>query len=146
MGTILGGSPKEFRDRHHAIPADVVKRVSNRNLLQELLGLLAKIARDRRCEIEFLAAHGVGGEAQPSAGGIARLIRQIKRENARVIFVENISGRRAMDQIARATGAIVGGTLYSDALSDASGPAPTYLDMMRHNTRLIAAGLRGQRP
>jgi zinc/manganese transport system substrate-binding protein len=96
-------------------------------------------------DIEFIAAHGVGGEAQPSARGIAQLIRQIKREKVSAIFVENVTGKRVMDQIARETGAVVGGTLYSDALSDPSGPAPTYIDMMRYNTRLIAAALRGQR-
>jgi len=96
-------------------------------------------------DIEFLAAHGVAGEAQPSARSIAQLIRQIKREKVTAIFVENISGQRAMDQIARETGAIVGGTLYSDALSEPSGPASTYIDMMRYNTRLISAALRGER-
>jgi zinc/manganese transport system substrate-binding protein len=96
-------------------------------------------------DIEFLAAQGVSAEAQPSARSIARLIRQIKREKVTAIFVENISGQRAMDQIARETGAVVGGTLYSDALSDASGPASTYIDMMRYNTRLISAALRGER-
>src|SRR4030095_2654970 len=62
-------------------------------------------------DIEFLAAHGVGGEAQPSAGGIAQLIRQIRREKVTAVFVENIAGRRTMEQIARETGAIIGGTL-----------------------------------
>jgi zinc/manganese transport system substrate-binding protein len=99
----------------------------------------------RAYDIEFLAAHGVGGAAQPSAKGIAQLIRQIKREQVKAIFVENISAQRSMDQIARETGAVVGGTLYSDALSEASGPASTYADMMRHNTRLISGALRGQR-
>jgi zinc/manganese transport system substrate-binding protein len=94
--------------------------------------------------IEFLAAQGVGGDTEPSAKEVAQLIRQIRREKVRAVFVENISGQRLMDRIARESGAVVGGTLYSDALSDASGPAASYLDMMRHNTRLIAAALRGQ--
>ena len=33
--------------------------------------------------------------------------------------------------------------LYSDALSDAGGPAPTYIDMMRHNIGTIAGAIRG---
>jgi zinc/manganese transport system substrate-binding protein len=94
--------------------------------------------------IEFLAAQGVGGDTEPSAKEVAQLIRQIRREKVRAVFVENISGQRLMDRIARESGAVVGGTLYSDALSDASGPAASYLDMMWHNTRLIAAALRGQ--
>jgi zinc/manganese transport system substrate-binding protein len=97
-------------------------------------------------DIEFLAPRGISEHAQPSAKTVAQLIRQIKREKVKAVFVETISDQRLMDQIARETGAVVGGTLYSDALSDASGPAASYIAMMRHNTRLLAAALGGQRP
>jgi zinc/manganese transport system substrate-binding protein len=46
-----------------------------------------------------------------------------------------------MQQIARETGAKIGGTLYSDALSEAGRPAATYLDMMRSNVRELAKAL-----
>jgi len=97
-------------------------------------------------DIEFLAPQGIGGDAQASARDVARLIRQIKTENIKAVFVESISGQRLIDRIAKETGAVIGGTLYSDALSDSSGPAATYIDMMRHNTRLISAALRGKNP
>ncbi|MFZ0459810.1 MAG: zinc ABC transporter substrate-binding protein, partial [Rhodoplanes sp.] len=58
------------------------------------------------------------------------------------IFVENISSGRLMDRIAKETGAKIGGELYSDALSPAGGPAATYIDMMRHNTKTIVDALR----
>jgi zinc/manganese transport system substrate-binding protein len=92
--------------------------------------------------IEFLAAQGAGGETQPSARAVARLIQQIKKESVKAIFVENISNPRIIEQIAKETNVKIGGTLYSDALSDASGPAATYLDMIRHNAKTIAAALR----
>ncbi len=76
--------------------------------------------------IEFLAAQGAGGETQPSARDVARLIQQIRKESVKAIFVENISNPRIIEQIARETGAKLGGTLYSDALSEPNGPAPTY--------------------
>ncbi len=41
------------------------------------------------------------------------------------------------ERIASETGATVGGTLYSDALSVPNGPAPTYLDMVRHDARTL---------
>jgi zinc/manganese transport system substrate-binding protein len=47
-----------------------------------------------------------------------------------------------MTQIARETGAIIGGRIFSDSLSDANGPAATYLDMMRHNLRAFMEALR----
>ena len=43
--------------------------------------------------------------------------------------------------IANETGATVGGTLYPGALSGPDGPAPTYLDMMRHNAMTLAQAL-----
>ena len=94
-------------------------------------------------DIEFLAPQGVSGDAEPSAAMVAQLIRQIRREKTSAIFVENIN-TRVIERIARETGAKIGGTLYSDALSEASGPAGTYIDMMRHNTRLISGALRNQ--
>ncbi len=92
--------------------------------------------------IEFLAAQAAGGDTQPSARDVARLIQQIRKEGVKAIFVENISNPRIIEQIAKETDAKIGGTLYSDALSDAKGPAATYIDMIRHNAKAIAAALR----
>ena len=92
--------------------------------------------------IEFLAAQSAGGDTQPSARDVARLIQQIRKQGVKAVFIENISNPRIVEQIAKETGAKIGGTLYSDALSQAGGPAPTYLDMMRHNAKTIAAALR----
>jgi zinc/manganese transport system substrate-binding protein len=43
--------------------------------------------------------------------------------------------------MAEETGAKIGGTIYSDALSAEDGPASTYIDMMRHNVRQLSAAL-----
>lgn len=91
--------------------------------------------------IEFHAPVGVNTEAEASAGDVAKLIRQIRKEKITAVFVENISDRRLLDQIVRETGARIGGTLYSDALSKADGPAGTYLGMMRHNIQTLVAAL-----
>ena len=72
---------------------------------------------------------------------MAKIIRQIKHENIKAVFIENITDHRLLDQIARETGAKIGGALYSDALSGPDGPAPTYLDMFRHNVSVLAAAL-----
>jgi zinc/manganese transport system substrate-binding protein len=96
--------------------------------------------------IEFLAPQGITETSAPSAKNVAQLIRQIKREKIKAVFVENISSQQLMNRIASETGAIVGGTLYSDALSEPSGSAATYIEMMRHNTRLIATALRQGKP
>ena len=55
--------------------------------------------------------------------------------------MENITDPRLMQQIAKETGAKIGGTLYSDALSDTKGPAATYIDMMRSNINELSKAL-----
>ncbi len=95
-----------------------------------------------RFGIEFLAAQGLSTEAEPSAKAIAGLVAQIKREKIHAVFVENMTDPRLAQMLARETGAVVGGTVYSDALSKQGGPASTYLDMLRYNTGLFVAAMR----
>ena len=93
--------------------------------------------------IRFLAPEGVSTESEASAADVAALIRQIRQDKASAIFVENITNPRLIEQIAGETGLKVGGELYSDALSDGSGPAATYVDMMRHNVSTIKGAILG---
>lgn len=91
--------------------------------------------------VQFVAPQGVSTEAEASARDVGRIIRQIKAQKIRAVFLENISDPRLAERIAKETGAKLGGRLYSDALSDASGPAGTYIDMVRHNIRALTAAL-----
>jgi zinc/manganese transport system substrate-binding protein len=91
--------------------------------------------------IRFVAPVGVSTDAEVSAKDVAAIVRQIRAEGIRAVFVENVSDPRLLDRIAAETGATVGGTLYSDALSGPGGDAPTYLDMMRHNIVALTAAL-----
>jgi zinc/manganese transport system substrate-binding protein len=93
--------------------------------------------------MSFIAPEGVSTDSEPSAKDVARIIRQIKQQNIPAVFLENVSDPRLIQQIARETGAAIGGKLYSDALSEPNGPASTYIDMMRHNVRELAKALGG---
>jgi len=93
--------------------------------------------------LKFLAPEGISTESEASAADVAALITQVKEDKAAAIFVENITNPRLIEQIANETGLKVGGTLYSDALSDESGPAATYIDMMRHNLTTIKGAVLG---
>ncbi|GHC80033.1 metal ABC transporter substrate-binding protein [Limoniibacter endophyticus] len=94
----------------------------------------------RDYDIKFIGAEGVSTESEASAADIAKLVDQIKHDKAAALFVENITNPRMIEQLASETGLKPGGTLYSDALTDENGEAPTYLDLMRHNAKTIAAG------
>jgi zinc/manganese transport system substrate-binding protein len=91
--------------------------------------------------VEFIAPQGVSTDAEASAKDVAKIIRQIRTQRIPAVFLENISDPRLLQRIADETGARIGGTLYSDALSDEKGPAASYIDMMRHNVKELAAAL-----
>jgi zinc/manganese transport system substrate-binding protein len=92
-------------------------------------------------DFQFIAPQGVSTEAEPSARDVAKIIRQIKAEKIPAVFLENVTDARMMERIAQESGAVVGGTLFSDALSPPNGPAATYIDMMRHNVKQLTAAL-----
>ncbi|WP_324732497.1 metal ABC transporter substrate-binding protein [Pseudomonas paeninsulae] len=91
--------------------------------------------------LSFIAPQGLSTEDEPSAAAVAALIRQIRADGVRAVFVENIRDPRLIQQIANEAGAKVGGTLYSDALAR-TGPASTYLGMFKHNCDTLLAALR----
>ena len=91
--------------------------------------------------LTFLAPQGLSTESEASAKEVAGLIKQIREEGIKAVFVENIADSRLIEQIANETGASIGGKLYSDALSGSDGPASTYLKMLRHNSATIVSAL-----
>jgi zinc/manganese transport system substrate-binding protein len=92
--------------------------------------------------IAFIAVQGVSTETEASARDIARIIRATREQNIPALFFENAVDPRLVRRIAAETGARIGGTLFSDALTAPPGPAATYVDMMRHNIREIADALK----
>jgi zinc/manganese transport system substrate-binding protein len=94
-----------------------------------------------RYGIEFIAPQGVSTEAEASARDIARIIQSVKQNRVGAVFLENVSDPRLAKRIAAETGARLGGTLYSDALSTPNEDGANYIDMMRHNVRELAKAL-----
>jgi zinc/manganese transport system substrate-binding protein len=91
--------------------------------------------------IKIVPARGWTNEKEASAADVARLMKQIRQEKTKAIFVENMNDPRVIERVAHETGAEIGGTLYSDALSKPDGEAGTYLKMVRHNIEAIKAGM-----
>ncbi|MCS7288094.1 MAG: metal ABC transporter substrate-binding protein [Roseiflexus sp.] len=80
--------------------------------------------------------------ASPSAQQLARLIERVREAAVKVIFLETGANPQLAEQLARETGIRVVSDLYTHSLSDANGPAPTYLDMMRYNVKRIVEALQ----
>ena len=93
--------------------------------------------------MSFVAPEGVSTDSEPSAKDVAKIITQIRKQKIPAVFLENVTDPRLMEQIARETGARIGGKLYSDALSEPNGPAGSYIGMMEHNIHEFAKALAG---
>jgi zinc/manganese transport system substrate-binding protein len=91
--------------------------------------------------IAFIAPLGVSTETEPSARDIAGIIGQIKQAKIPAVFLENMSDDRLIGRIAAESGAKLGGTLYSDALTGEKGDAPTYIAMVKHNITALTSAL-----
>lgn len=92
--------------------------------------------------IQFLAPQGVSTDAEPSAKGVAQLIRQIQRKKIKAVFVENMGNPKLLTQLSRDAGVTLGGSLYADALSGTDPAGATYLRMVRHNVTQLVLGMQ----
>jgi zinc/manganese transport system substrate-binding protein len=92
--------------------------------------------------VTILAPQGVSTETEPSAKEVARLIRQIKHDKIKAVFMENMSNPKLISQIAVDTGVTLGPELFVDALSAKGDAGTTYLKLMRHNVAELVKAMQ----
>lgn len=83
---------------------------------------------------------GVATGEEPSSAHVKEIIDVIRKQGVKAVFFESIENPRAVQQISSETGALIGGTLYSDGLGGTE--ASTYDSMMRHNVGTLVEGLK----
>lgn len=81
-------------------------------------------------------------EASPSAQQMASLIETIKSSGAPAIFLDIGENQNLAKQIASESGAKVVTDLYVESISTPDGPAPTYLDLLKHDVSVIIEALK----
>ncbi len=123
---------KELRDSLSSIPKE-------RRFLVTCEGAFTYLARDYGMKEAYLWP--VNAESQVTPRRMVNLIKKIKENDVPTIFCESTVSAEAQMEVAKSSGAAFGGTFYVDSLSDLSGPASTYIDLLRHNVRLITEGL-----
>ena len=104
-------------------------------------GAFSYLARDTGLREVYIWA--VNAEQQATPQQIARAIEYVKANKVPAVFCESTVSDAPMRQVVGATGAKFGGVLYVDSLSEADGPVPTYLDLIRHDSKLITEALAG---
>lgn len=107
-------------------------------------GAFSYLARDAGLKEVYIWA--VNAEQQATPQQITAAIEYVRAHRVPAVFCESTVSDAPMRQVVEATGAAFGGTLYVDSLSEADGPVPTYLDLIRHDADIITKALAGARP
>ena len=83
----------------------------------------------------------INADAQGTPQQVRKVIDAIRANRIPAIFCESTVSQAPAEQIARETGAAYGGVLYVDSLTEADGPVPTYIDLLRVTSQTIVDGL-----
>jgi manganese/iron transport system substrate-binding protein len=86
----------------------------------------------------------MNADAQGTPQQVQRVIDAVRKHKIPVVFSESTISPKAAQQVAKEAGAIYGGILYVDSLTDARGPAPTYLKLLEYNIETIVKGFLGR--
>jgi len=129
----------EIRAAAAPIRAELEAIPAERRWLATSEGAFSYLARD--FGLHELYIWPINADQQGSPQQVRRVIDAMREHAVPAIFSESTIPDAAARQVARETGANYGGVLYVDSLSDADGPVPTYIDMLKVTTGTIAAAL-----
>lgn len=104
-------------------------------------GAFSYLARD--LDMKELYIWPINADSQGTPQQVRHVIDTIREYEIPAIFSESTVSPNSALQVSRETGARYGGVLYVDSLSEADGPVPSYLDLLKVTTSTIAAGLSG---
>ena len=140
---IYAGNAKAYSDKIRATVQPIRDELSalpeNKRWLVTSEGAFSYLARDFGLKELFLWP--VNADSQGTPQQVRGVIDAMREHNIQVIFSESTVSADPARQVAKETGAAYGGILYVDSLSEADGPVPTYLDLLRVTSSTIAKGL-----
>ncbi|WGM19595.1 metal ABC transporter substrate-binding protein [Paenarthrobacter sp. OM7] len=136
---------KAYNAQLQSVQDEMVSKLSVLSEKQRALvtceGAFSYLARDAGLKEVYIWA--VNAEQQATPQQITRAIEFVKENQVPAVFCESTVSDAPMQQVVGATDAEFGGTLYVDSLSEADGPVPTYLDLIRHDAKVITTALTG---
>jgi manganese/iron transport system substrate-binding protein len=121
-----------LREKILAVPAE-------QRWLVSCEGAFSYLARD--FDMQELYLWPINADSQGTPQQVRRVIDTVRANDIPAVFCESTVSQAPAQQVARETDAVYGGMLYVDSLTEADGPVPTYLDLLRVTTETIAAGL-----
>ncbi len=128
----IAAAVSPLRDRIAAIPEGSRWLVTSE-------GAFSYLARDFAMKELYLWP--INADQQGTPRQVRKVIDAVREHKIKVVFSESTVSSKPAEQVARETGATYGGVLYVDSLSEADGPVPTYIDLLRVTSETIARGL-----
>ncbi len=126
------------------VRAQLARIPADRRTLVTSEGAFSYLCRDYGLKQLYLWP--INADAQGTPQQVRAVIDAVRAAKIPVVFSESTISPKPARQVARETGARYGGVLYVDSLTDAKGPAPTYLALLETNARTIVAGFLGEDP
>lgn len=124
------------------IRAQLARIPENQRTLVTSEGAFSYLCRDYGLKQLYLWP--INADAQGTPQQVRVVIDAVRANKIPVVFSESTISPKPARQVARETGARYGGVLYVDSLTDAKGPAPTYLALLETNARTIVNGFLGK--
>ncbi|WP_277988621.1 metal ABC transporter substrate-binding protein [Salipiger bermudensis] len=132
---------QELRDTLEPLRAKIAEIPEDKRWLVTCEGAFSYLARDFGMKELYLWPMNADQTGTPQQ--VRAVIDGVKTHEIPAVFCESTVNTAPAEQVARETGADYGGVLYVDSLSDADGPVPTYLDLLKVTSQTIADGLTG---
>jgi manganese/iron transport system substrate-binding protein len=130
---------EKIRATIEPIRARIASIPEERRWLVTSEGAFSYLARD--FGLKELYLWPINADQQGTPQQVRKVIDAVKANDIPAVFSESTVSAAPAEQVARETGAKYGGVLYVDSLSDANGPVPTYLDLLRVTTETINKAL-----
>ena len=134
---------KAYSEKIEALAAEMKAEIDrlpeDRRWLVTSEGAFSYLARDFGLKELFLWP--INADQQGTPKQVKAVIDAVREHNIHVVFSESTVSADPAKQVAAETGAAYGGVLYVDSLSEADGPVPTYLDLLRVTSETIVKGL-----
>ncbi len=132
-----------YKDRIKAVieptKAELSRLPEEKRWLVTSEGAFSYLARD--FGLKELYLWPINADQQGTPQQVRKVIDSVRKNGIAVVFSESTISSAPAEQVARETGARYGGVLYVDSLTEADGPVPTYLDLLRVTSETIAKGL-----
>lgn len=129
----------ELRATLEPLRAQIAEIPEDRRWLVTCEGAFSYLARDFGMKELYLWPMNADQVGTPQQ--VRAVIDGVRTHDIGAVFCESTVSTAPAEQVARETDAIYGGVLYVDSLSEAGGPVPSYLDLLRVTSQTVAAGL-----